>query len=227
MATEVKLTVTEEEILAIAGGYHGDPFGILGPHEFEKGIVVRAFLPQATAVTVIPRDGGKPVPMARVHEMGFFQASLQNYSLPFPYQFSITTHVGESLLHEDPYAYPSLLSDFDKYLLAEGTHLHSYEQLGAHIRVATAKLVSFLQYGRLEPFGYPLSASSTSGTAVVILCVSILAPAFGKSLSLVWDKAHCTNTKSKPNIRNIWSKRPIQLVFSAKCVLKLPQSSGI
>jgi 1,4-alpha-glucan branching enzyme len=124
----------QEEISAIVGGYHGDPFGILGPHEIEDGIVVNAFLPQATAVAVVPEDGSQPVPMTRIHEAGFFQAILQGRSLPLAYQFSVTTHAGETLLYEDSYAYSSLLSDFDKYLLAEGTHLHSYEHLGAHIR---------------------------------------------------------------------------------------------
>ena len=33
---------------------------------------------------------------------------------------------------EDPYRFPPLLSDFDLYLLGEGTHMHPYEKLGAH-----------------------------------------------------------------------------------------------
>ena len=33
---------------------------------------------------------------------------------------------------EDAYRFPPVLSDFDIYLLSEGTHLHSYEKLGAH-----------------------------------------------------------------------------------------------
>ena len=36
-------------------------------------------------------------------------------------------------LYEDPYAFPDLLSDYDEYLLAEGTHESVYETLGAHI----------------------------------------------------------------------------------------------
>src|SRR5712664_1368754 len=33
---------------------------------------------------------------------------------------------------EDPYRFPPILSDFDLYLLGEGTHTHLYEKLGAH-----------------------------------------------------------------------------------------------
>jgi hypothetical protein len=44
--------MTVEEIEAIAGGYHGDAFRILGPHSVRKNggqarWEVRAFLPQA------------------------------------------------------------------------------------------------------------------------------------------------------------------------------------
>ena len=33
---------------------------------------------------------------------------------------------------EDPYRFPPVLSDFDLYLLGEGTHLRIYDKLGAH-----------------------------------------------------------------------------------------------
>src|SRR5262249_43570166 len=32
---------------------------------------------------------------------------------------------------EDPYRFPPILSEFDLYLLGEGTHMHLYEKLGA------------------------------------------------------------------------------------------------
>ncbi|MCA9266146.1 MAG: 1,4-alpha-glucan branching enzyme, partial [Planctomycetales bacterium] len=34
----------------------------------------------------------------------------------------------------DPYAFPSILSDFDRYLIGEGRHWDIYERLGAHVR---------------------------------------------------------------------------------------------
>ena len=33
---------------------------------------------------------------------------------------------------EDAYRFPPVLSEFDLYLLSEGTHVHLYEKLGAH-----------------------------------------------------------------------------------------------
>jgi len=53
--------MTVAEIEAIVGGYHGDPFRILGPHRIEKprgtpSWEVRAFLPQAESAEVILED---------------------------------------------------------------------------------------------------------------------------------------------------------------------------
>ena len=49
----------------------------------------------------------------------------------FAYRLEVTRngHVTEI---DDPYRFQSLLSDFDRHLLAEGTHHHAHEKLGAH-----------------------------------------------------------------------------------------------
>ena len=60
--------MTVEEIEAIAGGYHGDAFRILGPHSVRKKggqarWEVRAFLPQAESAEVVA--AGERAAMAR------------------------------------------------------------------------------------------------------------------------------------------------------------------
>ncbi len=58
------MAITDEEIQAIVGGYHGDPFGALGPHAksptSKHDFEIRAFLPQAQKVEVL--IGGQSVP---------------------------------------------------------------------------------------------------------------------------------------------------------------------
>ena len=49
----------------------------------------------------------------------------------FAYRLEVTRD-GRVTEIEDPYRFPSLLSDFDRHLLAEGTHYRAYEKLGAH-----------------------------------------------------------------------------------------------
>jgi len=70
--------VTNTEVEAIVGGYHGDPFRILGPHLVESegaqkaGWEIRAFLPQAECAEVLV--DGRPIPMEKRHPHGFFTA---------------------------------------------------------------------------------------------------------------------------------------------------------
>ena len=71
--------MTVEEIEAIAGGYHGDAFRILGPHSVRKKAgqprwEVRAFLPQAESAEVCYRD--QRCAMEKKHNAGFFVAIL-------------------------------------------------------------------------------------------------------------------------------------------------------
>ncbi|MFN2206171.1 MAG: GlgB N-terminal domain-containing protein, partial [Candidatus Promineifilaceae bacterium] len=124
-------TISYDEINAIVGGYHGDPFAILGPHEHDDGVVVRAFLPIAQSATVLL--GGKRYAMEKVKEDGFFEAVIPGQALPLTYRLESINFSGETVLYEDPYAFPSTMSDFDAHLLAEGTHKFMYERLGAHL----------------------------------------------------------------------------------------------
>ncbi|WP_343390308.1 hypothetical protein [Candidatus Amarobacter glycogenicus] len=49
-------TLAAGAIEAIVFAHHGDPFGVLGPHEYENGLVVRAFLPYAASISVVLVD---------------------------------------------------------------------------------------------------------------------------------------------------------------------------
>ena len=116
------------EALAIIGGYHADPFRYLGLHEENGHAVVRAFLPDADKVIVV--DAAKHEnELARVHAAGLFCGEVthdtQRYTLRARWN-------GKVVDLEDPYRFPPVLSDYDLFLLGEGTHLESYDRLGAH-----------------------------------------------------------------------------------------------
>ena len=46
-----------DDIAAIVEGRHGDPFAVLGVHDANGGVVVRAFVPGADTLEAIGRDG--------------------------------------------------------------------------------------------------------------------------------------------------------------------------
>ncbi len=123
--------MTKEEIEAIVGGYHGDPFRILGPHALDKRKAcweVRAFLPQAVDAEVA--IDGQAQAMKKVHPTGFFVGSLDGE--PRAYKLRVKTWAGQTAEVEDPYRFPILLTDYELYLYSEGTNYESYRSLGAH-----------------------------------------------------------------------------------------------
>ncbi len=124
--------MTNQEIEAIVGGYHGDPFRILGPHlatDGEGGWEVRAFLPQARTASVLL--DGVTVPMARRHPEGVFTAKLAGERRP--YRLRLELWDGAIVEQEDPYRFGLQLSPFELYLHGEGTHFEAYRTLGAHL----------------------------------------------------------------------------------------------
>jgi 1,4-alpha-glucan branching enzyme len=124
-------------VRALVTGEHGDPFAVLGPHaESDGGLVVRALLPDARGVQVVPREGGEPVPLQRVHPGGFWEgrvpAPTGTAPAAFVYRLRVTDSAGRAAELEDPYRFPPSLTDLDLHLLGEGTHYRLYDKLGAH-----------------------------------------------------------------------------------------------
>jgi len=116
------------EAYAILEGRHSDPFHYLGPHPDGGSTVLRAFLPEALSVEAVD-DRGESAALDRIHDEGLFAGRLPAGMR----RYRLRARFGESIVDiEDPYRFPPLLSDFDLYLLGEGTHLRIYDKIGAH-----------------------------------------------------------------------------------------------
>ncbi len=124
---------------AILEGRLDDPFAFLGPHRDDSGgdTVVRTFQPGARAVALVPPGGGKPIAAMEELAHGLFEGHLPAGT---DYLLRITwpaegNPAGEAVQEtEDPYAFGTLLSDFDLHLFAEGRHLEMARVFGAHPR---------------------------------------------------------------------------------------------
>ena len=122
------MTELSPEAYAIIEGRHSDPFHYLGLHMERDRTVVRAFLPDAEAVSVID-DHGCEANLDRVHDTGLFVGHLSNG----PQRYRLRARFGENTVEmEDTYRFPPILSDLDLHLLGEGRHLRLYDKLGAH-----------------------------------------------------------------------------------------------
>ncbi len=127
----------KEHIKLIVNAKHWDPFVVLGMHPHEdngrKMIVVRAFLPEAAKASVIEINTKKTYEMKLIHKAGFFEAVYPDRKNIFKYMLRVITYEGKEFEFYDPYCFLPVLGDFDLHLIGEGTHLNSYEKLGAHI----------------------------------------------------------------------------------------------
>ena len=124
--------VDRDVINALIAGHFADPFSVLGMHQTEDGLEVRALLPDATEVWVIePKTGRKVGNLECLDSRGFFSGVMPRRKNPFRYQLAVLWH-GQQNLIDDPYSFGPLLKEMDAWLLSEGTHLRPYETLGAH-----------------------------------------------------------------------------------------------
>ena len=89
---------------------------------------MRAFIPEASNVEAVG-EHGETAPLQRIHDAGLFAGALPNGSK----RYQLRARFGENVVDlDDPYRFPPVLSDFDLYLLGEGTHRRIYDKLGAH-----------------------------------------------------------------------------------------------
>ena len=125
------MTELPPDAYAIIEGRHGDPFRYLGPHPLNGDTVIRAYLPDAAQAEVI-EDNGHPTAMRRLHDAGLFAATLPGDVRRYRLRAQFGNHIADL---EDAYRFPPLLSEYDLYLLGEGSDQKLYDKLGAHPRV--------------------------------------------------------------------------------------------
>ena len=130
----------DREIALLLRAENRDPFRLLGPHVVEDGeerrLVVRGFFPHASQAAIVLNDRSEAIPARRIRPEGLFEADLPIFPhlplAPDVYRWRITEDGQATRDVYDTYAFPPQLSDFDLYLMGEGTHYQKYEKMGAH-----------------------------------------------------------------------------------------------
>ncbi len=135
-----------EEIENLAKGKHSDPFGIFGPHWIDRGgkrqLAIRALHAGAVALNILWGVDRRVYSAARIHPDGVFEVILppdapdtRPDQLPAPSQYRLRFRFADGTEIEayDAYSFPPVLSEYDLYLIGEGTHYLNYEKLGAHV----------------------------------------------------------------------------------------------
>src|SRR5919197_3414249 len=107
-----------------------NPHSVLGAHEADGGVVVRAYRPEAQAVRVQPAG----VEAELKDPAGLWEALLPKAKLPLSYELEVEYPDGNTFTVRDPYSFLPTLGELDLHLALEGSHEELYERLGAHVR---------------------------------------------------------------------------------------------
>ena len=109
------------------------PKHLLGNHDYGDGQIITVFRPNAASVQVTSHTGKKVHDMIPVGEDGFYAAYFAKKQYTGTKYRIVTTYKdGTTVTTADPYAFESLITDYDSYLMAEGKHFDIYEKFGAH-----------------------------------------------------------------------------------------------
>ncbi|RQH05678.1 1,4-alpha-glucan branching protein GlgB [Paraburkholderia dinghuensis] len=120
--------LTQQDIHALVGARHADPFALLGPHEINGTPYVRAWLPNASRVQVVTREGAHALgELTRIHPAGLFAGPL---TASAPYRLDIDWQ-GVTQEIEDTYSFGPQLHEEPLHRLANGDPYAVLECLGA------------------------------------------------------------------------------------------------
>jgi len=122
-------------VASVVEGRHHDPHAVLGAHAHGDHIVIRTLQPGAQEVTLVLRDGSRP--MVRESE-DVWVAHLDGTAIP-DYRLDVRYPTGTHH-RDDPYRHLPMLGDIDLHLLGEGRHEQLWNHLGAHVRTCASEL---------------------------------------------------------------------------------------
>lgn len=127
-------------LTSIIDGVTADPASVLGPHRIhidgKDAVAVRGYFPGFDQAWLLDERNASARPMRRIHPSGVYEGLMpQQDSTASPqYRFRLSNSTGKTIEMQDPYAVPSLISDFDRHLFNAGQHWKIYEKLGSHLR---------------------------------------------------------------------------------------------
>ena len=118
--------LSHDDVVALNNGAHPAPFDVLGPRKSGNRRWITTYQPDA--VEVIATVSGKKTALHRIAGAVFagpVAGKAYTLTMRFADGAEHTTH--------DPFAFDPILTDFDQYLVGEGTHKELWRVLGAHV----------------------------------------------------------------------------------------------
>ena len=125
--------IPAEELKRLLALRHHDPHSILGAHPTDRGVIVRAYRPDAQKIFLLV-EGEPPREMLRAARTGPVRnpGSRPASGVPISAQGSLSRRPYRD--DSRPYPFPPTLGELDLYLWAEQKHERIWDKLGAHVR---------------------------------------------------------------------------------------------
>ncbi len=132
------MILTPAERDSLLNVQHRHPHELLGMHPLGdgSGVVVRAFLPNAASVEVVPTVERKKAAfqLERIHPSGLFEGATTAANRVYAYELVITDYQGQRRRLRDGYSFLPTLGEMDLHLFGEGNDRRIYDKLGAQLR---------------------------------------------------------------------------------------------
>ncbi len=148
--------IPAEELKRLLALRHHDPHSILGAHSTDRGVIVRAYRPDAQKIFAM-LDGEPPREMLMRPEPGLFEILIADRRQIFPYQLRVHYPGGLVATIREPYPFPPTLGALDLHLWAEQKHERIWDKLGAHV----------LEFEGVQGTSFAVWAPNADGVSVV------------------------------------------------------------
>ncbi|MEP0960861.1 MAG: 1,4-alpha-glucan branching protein GlgB [Roseobacter sp.] len=128
------MPINPQDVERITAGRHSDPFSVLGLHEVDGKLTVRAYVPEASAIDAIdPKTGRKIVSLKPCDGApGLFEGVATRRRKRFAYHLRVSQGDHEWIA-DDAYRFGPVMGEIDEHLLGEGSHRKLWRVLGAHV----------------------------------------------------------------------------------------------
>ena len=126
---------SKEMLKELEEGILNAPQDLLGCHIFKEEDVqiFTAYRPCAKRMWVLDSKGETAYEMEPMEPEGFFGYVIEKKSERLKkYRFRVEYGPDDVIEIDDPYAFPGMFGELDRYLFSEGNHYKIYEKLGAH-----------------------------------------------------------------------------------------------
>ncbi len=134
----INMILSQEELRSLVEVRNGCPHQLLGLHPLGpgKGLVARAFAPEAAKVRIEPvLEKDKPViHLKRIHGTDVFEGAVKEVDRVYSYDLVVTDREGNVRRTRDPYSFLPTLGESELYLFGKGDERRIYEKLGAQLR---------------------------------------------------------------------------------------------